>query len=73
MNTGPSSINVNGLGSIQIVGPDGSALGANTINPGTIYTMVCFNNAMRIISPPVATSLSFIGEIKLWPGCGRSI
>jgi microcystin-dependent protein len=64
-NTGPSSINVNNLGNIQILKQDGSALTPQTIVPGTVYSLICINNAMRIIAP---NSSVIVGEIQLFAG-----
>lgn len=64
-NTGPSSINVNSLGSVPILKADGSALTPQTLIPGTLYEMVCINNAFRIISPNVSP---LIGQIEMFGG-----
>jgi microcystin-dependent protein len=61
-NTGPSSINVNALGNIPILDRNGSALGAQALLPGTLYSMVCINSAFRIIAPDISSVI--IGEIR---------
>jgi microcystin-dependent protein len=64
-NTGPSSINVNGLGNIPILKADGSALTPQSMVPGTIYEMVVINSAFRIISPNVSP---LVGQIEMFGG-----
>lgn len=64
-NTGPSSINVNGLGSIPILKSDGTALTPQTLTPGTLYEMIVINGAFRIISPNVSP---LVGQIEMFGG-----
>lgn len=49
-NTGPSTLNVNGLGVIPITNIDGSALGANQIVAGQTTEVMFFNGAFQLIS-----------------------
>lgn len=48
-NTGPSTLNVNGLGVIPITNIDGSALGANQIIAGQTAEVMFFNGAFQLI------------------------
>jgi microcystin-dependent protein len=63
-NTGPSSINVNGLGSVQIQESNGSALLPQRLIVGTVYEMIFVNNSFRIMAP----APPLIGEIKMLGG-----
>lgn len=69
-NSGPSSINVNGLGNIQILTPNGSSLNAQMLQTGTMYTMVCVNGAFRVISPGLTAN---VGEIQMFAGTSNVI
>lgn len=64
-NTGPSSINVNGLGNLPILKADGSSLTSQTLNPFNIYSMICIARAFRIIAP--STSV-IVGEVQMFAG-----
>jgi microcystin-dependent protein len=69
-NTGPSSINVNNLGNIQILSSNGSALTPQVIQVGTLYTLMCINGAMRIISPNASV---MVGQILMFGGPSSAI
>ena len=49
-NTGPSTLNVNGLGVIPITNINGTALGANQIVAGQTTEVMYFNGAFQLIS-----------------------
>lgn len=49
-NTGPSTLNVNGLGVIQIVNPDGSALGANQIQTNQMTQVIYRGGKWQLLS-----------------------
>lgn len=49
-NTGPSTLNVNGLGVIPITNINGTALGANQIITGQTTEVMFFNGAFQLIS-----------------------
>lgn len=49
-NTGPSTLNVNGLGVIPITNINGTALGANQIIAGQTTEVMFFNGAFQLIS-----------------------
>lgn len=54
-NTGPSTVNVNGIGAIAIVNADGSALGAGQIVQNQIMFMLC-RSGQFYLSTPIGTS-----------------
>jgi hypothetical protein len=49
-NTGASTVNVNGLGVVSIVNPNGSALGANQVVAGQLTQIVYYNGAFELQS-----------------------
>lgn len=49
-NTGPSNVNINGLGVIPIVTITGGALGAGQIQAGIMAEMIYFNGSFQLIS-----------------------
>lgn len=49
-NTGPSTLNVNGLGVIPIVNINGSALGANQIVSGATTEVMYYNGSFQLLS-----------------------
>lgn len=49
-NTGPSTLNVNGLGVIPITNINGSALSANQITAGTTTEVMYYNGAFQLLS-----------------------
>ena len=49
-NTGASTINVNGLGPISIVNPNGTALGAGQITAGVMTGLIYYNGSFQLIS-----------------------
>src|SRR6266403_438124 len=49
-NTGPSTLNVNGLGVIPITNINGSALGANQIIAGTTAAVMYYQGAFQLLS-----------------------
>lgn len=51
-NTGPTTINVNGLGSIPVVYPDGSPLRAGALAAGAIVELACTATAFQLMGAP---------------------
>lgn len=51
-NTGPSTMNVNGLGVVDLLGPDGSPLFNAQVRAGVIQAMMFFNGAWQLILTP---------------------
>jgi hypothetical protein len=49
-NSGASTINVNGIGVVNIVNPDGTALGANQILANRMTEIVYYNGAFQLVS-----------------------
>ena len=62
-NTGPTSINVNGLGNVQILKNDGSALTPQTLIPGHTLAIVFGTSSFRMTAPS-----PLIGEIQMFGG-----
>ena len=62
-NTGPASINVNGLGNVQILKSDGSALTPQILIPGSVIPIVFGTSNFRITS-----SSPLVGEIQMFGG-----
>lgn len=58
-NTGPSTINVNGLGVVAITNPDGSALSAGQIVASQPAQILCRSGAFQLITPASVASGTF--------------
>jgi hypothetical protein len=64
-NTGPSTINVNGLGVVNIINPDGSALAGNQIVANQPAQILFKAGSFELITPAVTANNFFIGA---WVG-----
>lgn len=60
-NTGPSTLNVNGLGVAPIINPNGSALTAGQIVGGTIVTVIMVNGSWQLLNFTSGVGLGLFG------------
>jgi len=65
-NTGPTTINVNGLGAKAVQRPDGTALSANDMLAGSILTLVYDGTAFRLVATSSTAKIRLTGPLTVW-------
>jgi hypothetical protein len=69
-NTGPSTINVNGLGPVSILNQGAAPLLANQIIAGQVITIMYSSGAFLLVSSGIAASVSSGTFVPAWTGYG---
>lgn len=75
-NTGASDVNINGVGTVSILRPDGSALITGDILANTIIEIGCDGTNFRLINAPVgagSTTITTLGTITTGNWSGSTI